>query len=46
MAQRIITKRMPSSINEKAHTSTEPKGMGVKISKKMRINFMIVLSIA
>ncbi len=46
IAKRIITKRMPSSIKEKAQSSIEPKAMGVNISKKMRINFMIVLIIA
>jgi hypothetical protein len=46
MAQRTIMRRMPTSINEKAHSSIEPKAMGVKISKKMRINFMIVPTIA
>ena len=36
---------MPSSINENAHTSIEPKAMGVKTRRKMRTNFMILLSI-
>jgi len=44
--QRIIINRIPSSINEKAQSSIEPKVMGVKISKKIRINFVIVLIIA
>jgi hypothetical protein len=38
MAHRIIISRMLSSIEEKAQSSIEPKAMGVKISKKMRIN--------
>jgi hypothetical protein len=46
IVKRIIIKRIPSSIKEKAQTSIEPKAMGVNISKKMRINFMIVLIIA
>jgi len=46
MAHRIIISRIPSSIREKAQSSIEPKAMGVNISKKMRINFMIVLIIA
>jgi hypothetical protein len=40
MAQRMIIKRMPSSMREKAQSSTEPKAMGVKISRRMRINLM------
>ncbi len=39
-------RRMPSSINEKAQSSIEPKIMGVKISNKMRIYFMNLSIIA
>jgi len=40
MAQRIIISRMPSSIMEKAQSSTEPKAMGVKMMRKMRMSLM------
>jgi hypothetical protein len=40
MAQRMMIKRMPSSINEKAQSSTEPKAMGVKMRRKMRMDLM------
>ena len=40
MAQRTIIKRMPSSTDERAHSSTEPKAMGVKINRTIRIIFM------
>jgi len=40
MAQRIMIKRMPSSIREKAQISIDPNAMGVKMSRKIRINFM------
>jgi hypothetical protein len=46
IAQRTIMRRMPSSINEKAQSSIEPKIMGVKISKKIRIYFMTLSIIA
>ena len=46
MAQRTIIKRMPSSISEKAHSSTEPKAMGVKIRRIIKISFMILFNIA
>jgi hypothetical protein len=41
MAQRIIINRMPSSIMEKAQSSIEPKAIGVKIIKRMRMDLMI-----
>jgi len=40
MVQRMIIKRMPSSITEKAQRSPAPKTMGVKAKRKIRINFM------
>ena len=40
MAQRMMIKRMPSSINEKAQSSTEPKAMGVKMRRRIKINLM------
>jgi hypothetical protein len=46
MAQRTIIKRMPSSTSEKAHSSTEPKAMGVKIRRIIKISFMILFNIA
>jgi len=41
MAQRITISRIPSSITEKAHSSTEPKAMGVKMMRRMRMDLMI-----
>jgi hypothetical protein len=41
----MITKRMPSSIREKAQSSMEPKATGVKISKRTRVIFMTVFNI-
>jgi len=40
-AQRTIMRRMPSSIDEKAQSSIEPKIMGVNISKRIRIILVI-----
>jgi hypothetical protein len=40
MAQRMMIRRIPSSINEKAQSSTEPKMMGVNINKPMRRSLM------
>jgi hypothetical protein len=40
MAQRMMIKRMPSSINEKAQSSTEPKAMGVKMRRRIKINLI------
>jgi hypothetical protein len=37
-AQRTIMRSMPSSIDEKAQSSIDPKTMGVKISNRMRIS--------
>ena len=39
-------RRMPSSISEKAHSSTEPKAMGVKIIRPMRMKLIMQLIIA
>jgi hypothetical protein len=39
-------RRILSSINERAQSSMEPKMMGVKINKKMRISLMTVSIIA
>jgi len=41
----MMIKRMPSSINEKAQSSTEPKAMGVKMRRRMRISFIRKLNI-
>jgi hypothetical protein len=41
MAQRTIIKRMPSSTSEKAHSSTEPKAMGVKIIRPIRMKLIM-----
>jgi hypothetical protein len=46
MAQRMIMNRMPSSIRENAQSSIEPKAMGVKIRRRIRVNLMALLSIA
>jgi hypothetical protein len=45
MAQRIIIRRMASSITEKAQRSAPPKAMGVKTKRKMSINFIKPLNI-
>jgi hypothetical protein len=45
MAQRMIMKRMPSSIKEKAQISIDPNAMGVKMKRKKRTNFIVLLSI-
>jgi len=41
MAQRIIIKRMPNSMREKAHSSIEPKAMGVDMIRKIRMKLII-----
>jgi hypothetical protein len=46
MAQRIRITRMPSSIREKAHSSMEPKKIGVKINREIRMSLMAKLNIA
>jgi hypothetical protein len=46
MAHKMIMSRMPSSIKENAQSSIEPKAMGVKIKRNIRINLMALLSIA
>ena len=46
MAPRMRIARMPSSINEKAHISIEPKAMGVKIKRIMRIILIRLSNIA
>jgi len=38
--------KMPSSMMEKDQSSTEPKAMGVKIMRNMRISLMRKLNIA
>jgi hypothetical protein len=40
MAQRIRITRMPSSTREKAHSSIEPKNIGVKIKRKIKMSLM------
>jgi len=37
-AHRIMTKRIPRSMTEKAQSSMEPKAMGVKMIRKMRMS--------
>jgi hypothetical protein len=39
--QRMMIKRMPSSMMEKAQSSMEPKAIGVKRIRKMRMDLMI-----
>jgi hypothetical protein len=41
MAQRMMINRMPSSIREKAQSSTEPKAMGVKMIKRIKITLIV-----
>jgi hypothetical protein len=36
---------MPSSINEKAHRTIDPKAMGVKTNRRIRRNLIAWLSI-
>jgi hypothetical protein len=45
MAQRRTRRRMPNSIKEKAQISIDPNAMGVKIRSKMRMSFIVLLSI-
>jgi hypothetical protein len=45
MAHRIRMTRMPSSITEKAHSSTDPKKIGVKMNRKIRMRLMALLYI-
>jgi hypothetical protein len=45
MAQRIMIDRIASSMTEKAQSSMEPKAMGVKMMRKMRMSVISVLSI-
>jgi hypothetical protein len=40
MLQRMMINKMPSSIMEKAQSSIEPKAMGVKMRRKMRMDLM------
>jgi len=42
----MMINKMPSSINEKAQSSTDPKAIGVKMIKRMRMSLMKRLSIA
>jgi hypothetical protein len=37
--------RMPSSIREKAQGSMEPKAMGVKIKRRIRVNLIALVNI-
>jgi hypothetical protein len=41
IAHRMIIKRMPSSIKEKAQKSIDPKATGVKIIRKMRVYLLV-----
>jgi hypothetical protein len=45
IAKRIMIKRMPSSIREKAQISTEPKARGVKMIKEIRMNLIRLFNI-
>ncbi len=45
-AQTMMINKMPSSIIEKAQSSMEPKAMGVKMMRKIRISLMRELIIA
>jgi hypothetical protein len=38
VAQRTMTRRMPSSIREKAQSSIDPKATGVKMKRIIRIS--------
>ena len=44
MDHRMMSRRIPISIMEKAQSSIEPKAMGVKIRIRMRINLIVWLS--
>jgi hypothetical protein len=46
IAQRMKISRMPSSMMENAQSSMEPKAMGVKIIRKMRMSLMNKFNIA
>ncbi len=46
MLQRIMINKMPSSMMEKAQSSTEPKAMGVKIIRMIRISLIMIFNIA
>jgi len=41
----MMIKRIPSSIKEKAQSSMEPKAMGVKMRRRMRMSLMKWLNI-
>jgi hypothetical protein len=41
MAQRMIINRIPISMREKARSSTEPKAMGVKMIKRIKITLIV-----
>jgi len=43
--QRAMRRRMPNSIKEKAQISIDPNAMGVKMRRKMRMSFIVLLSI-
>ena len=43
IAQRMMMRRMPSSIREKAQITWEPKAMGVKTNSSMRRISIVIL---
>jgi hypothetical protein len=45
MDQRMMRRRMPSSIKEKAQISIDPNATGVKMKSRMSMNFIDLLSI-
>jgi len=45
MVQRMMRRRMPNSIREKAQISIDPNAMGVKMKSRMSMNFIVLLSI-
>jgi hypothetical protein len=45
MDQRMMRRRMPNSIKEKAQISIDPNAMGVKMKRRMSMNFIVLLSI-
>jgi hypothetical protein len=45
MHQRMMRRRIPNSIKEKAQISIDPNAMGVKMKSRMSMNFIVLLSI-
>jgi len=45
MDHRMMRRRMPSSIKEKAQISIDPNAMGVKMKSRMSMNFIVLLNI-